>query len=309
MQDDLQPATAPSAMPATNSSLKQRVASYATNVLPTNYDFDSTLSLDENYMVLTLIYARLSMSKRGNMACIIVDLTSSPSPEPTRPQDAVGEPPVKRTRRSSSPSPTYPHYPGKILAHSNNFPLPHSVPVELVQKADTKRKQAAKLKPGQTAFLVKASQFPELHAEARSICLAAAAGTSLSGATAYVSFPPCAACLPLLAAAGVTRLVYRQTMNTVTSVELCAQMGIERVEVVDKVLDDRLKDQANAWWRNRGEGKDETRARLDQWWAEKEMSIMGEVYRKSAQVPEERGKTTAVTAATASEESAAANDP
>ncbi|GAA5995869.1 hypothetical protein JCM5350_007966 [Sporobolomyces pararoseus] len=266
-----------------NTQEQDRVLRFSTNVLPANYDFDTSLSLDENYMVLTLIYARLSMSKRGNMACIIVN-PESPSIDASATQDEEPEPLSKRIRRSSPFPPLssrFPQYPGRILSHSNNFPQPHTVSVELPQKPGTKSKQAAKPKPGQTNFLIKASQFPELHAEARSICLAASSGTPLAGSTAYVSFPPCAACLPLLVASGIKRLVYRQTLGTASSVELCGRSGVECIEIVDKELDERLKEKANLWWRRQGEGKEETRARLERWWTTQEQEVMGELYEAS----------------------------
>ncbi|GAA6013953.1 hypothetical protein JCM11491_003467 [Sporobolomyces phaffii] len=274
------PASVPSTAPADRAAREERIARHSTNVLPEDYEFDPSFSVDENWMVLTLIYARLSMSKRGNMACIVVDPTE---PEPRR--DDSSEPPQKRSKLEPPASESshvhqseFPNYPGRVLSHSNNFPQPHTVPVDLVPKAGTKGKQAAKPKPGQTHFLVKASQFPELHAEARSICLAAAHGVTLSGATAYVSFPPCAACLPLLVASRIKRLVYRQALGTAASVELCRGAGVECVEIVDKAVDERIKDRANQWWKDQGEGKEETRGRLERWWNAREQEIMGKLY-------------------------------
>ncbi|BGP17605.1 hypothetical protein JCM10213_001256 [Rhodosporidiobolus nylandii] len=263
------------ATPALSASVEERVAAYSTNVLPADYTFDPALSLDENYLVLTLIYARLSMSKRGNMACIIVD-PSSPAPS-TSPSAADGEPPAKRARRSSSPSSSaFPNYPGRIISHSNNFPQPHTVSAESTDPKPLKKGRnppAAKAK--QSLFLARASNFPELHAEARSICLAAASGTPLAGSTAYVSFPPCQACLPLLVAAGVKRLVYRQKLAAQACIELCAREGVECVEFLDKDLDEKLKERVGKWWKERGEGRDETRLRLERWWAEQERIVMG----------------------------------
>ncbi|GAA5895737.1 uncharacterized protein JCM6883_001607 [Sporobolomyces salmoneus] len=275
----------PVAEPGPATTLEERIDRYSTNVLPSDYEFDPSFSLDENYMVLTLLYARLSMSKRGNMACIIVDHSTTPPSDPAPNRDDA-EPSTKRRRTTSpSSSPTrpassaFPNYPGRILAHSNNFPQPHTVPVEIPVKTGTKGKQAAKPKPGQTNFLIKASQFPEIHAEARSICLAASKGIASGASTAYVSFPPCAACLPLLVAAGIKRLVYRQTLGTSSSIELCKRAGVECTEIVDKELDERLKEKANQWWKDQGEGKEETRTRLERWWAKQEEEIMGESYR------------------------------
>ncbi|GAA5862250.1 hypothetical protein JCM1840_001693 [Sporobolomyces johnsonii] len=262
-------------MTAPTTTLDERVAAYATNVLPADYTFDSALSVDENYMVLTLIYARLSMSKRGNMACIIVDPSSSSS----APDDSTAEPPAKRARTSSPASSDFPNYPGRILSHSNNLPEPIAVSSDPPSKSTApaaKKKPASSLKPGQTLFLARASSQPELHAEARSMCLAAATGTALAGATAYVSFPPCQSCASLLVAAGVKRLVYRQTMTAAASLELCKREGVECVEMADKELDERLKERVGTWWKERGEGKDETRTRLERWWKEMERVVMGE---------------------------------
>jgi hypothetical protein len=67
----------------------------------------------------------------------------------------------------------------------------------------------------------------------------------------------------------------------VSSVELCRREGIECVEITDKELDERLKEKANKWWKEQGEGKDETRKRLERWWAEQETEIMGDLYEKA----------------------------
>ncbi|GAA5836021.1 hypothetical protein JCM5353_002215 [Sporobolomyces roseus] len=284
MQDSaLPPPPLRSTTGSTQTQSESNIDSYSTNVLPSDFTFDNTLSIDENFMVLTLIYARLSMSKRGNMACIIVDPTSPPVSQPAALDHA---PPTKRPRTGSLPSSSastpFPNYPCRILSHSNNFPQPHTVPLEIPQKSGSKGKQVALPKPGQTHFSIKSSQFPELHAEARSICLAAREGIKLGGSTAYVSFPPCNACLPLLVETGTRRLVYRGTLSTASSIELCNRAGIERVEIVDKELDERLKEKANNWWKSKGEGRDETRGRLENWWAEQEEMIMGDLYREAA---------------------------
>ncbi|GAA5825198.1 hypothetical protein JCM11251_006139 [Rhodosporidiobolus azoricus] len=267
------------------TTLDERVAAYSTNVLPADYSFDPSLSLDENYLVLTLVYARLSMSKRGNMACIIVD----PSALPLSLAKDDAEPPAKRARTDSPPpaistsSASFPNYPGRILSHSNNFPQPLSVsdtssaplvdPSKLALKK--RHRTPAVPKADQSLFLAKASTFPELHAEARSICLAAAEGVPLAGATAYVSFPPCQGCLPLLVASGLKRLVYRQTMTAQACVELCKREGVECVEFDNKDKDEELKKRVAEWWKSKGEGRDETRTRLDRWWKEQEGVVMG----------------------------------
>ncbi|BGP25741.1 hypothetical protein JCM10295v2_004676 [Rhodotorula toruloides] len=265
-----------------SSTLEARISAYSTNVLPVDYHFDPSLSIEDNYMVLTLIYARLSMSKRGNMACIVVH------PKAGREDGKEeGRPPAKRARREDEQEDGFPNYPGRILAHSNNFPQPTSIAspsasipslsygTEIVpQKPLKPGKQPRRPKPGQSAFLASAAVAPELHAEARAICLAASRGVSSAGSTAYVSFPPCQHCLPLLVAAGIKRLVYRQRMTTVTSIELCRLEGVERVEYTDKKVDEGLKERVGKWWKERGEGREETRGRMEKWWREAEEKVM-----------------------------------
>ncbi|BGO92619.1 hypothetical protein NBRC10512_008167 [Rhodotorula toruloides] len=294
----IDPVTASTASPASSSqpssfpspsippTLEARISAYNTNVLPTDYFFDPLLSVDDNYMVLTLIYARLSMSKRGNMACIVVD------PRGGREEKEVeGMPPAKRARREEEEREDFPNYPGRILSHSNNFPQPTSAPSNSSSTSSTPAgpetptkkppikagKQPRQPKPGQSAFLACAAVAPELHAEARAICLAAARGVSLAGSTAYVSFPPCQHCLPLLVAAGVRRLVYRQRMTTGTSVELCRLEGVQCVEYTDKKVDEQLKERVGRWWKERGEGREETRGRMEKWWREAEERVMGKM--------------------------------
>ncbi|GAA5912564.1 hypothetical protein JCM8208_001993 [Rhodotorula glutinis] len=286
MTDPTLPSNTAPRPPPLPSTLDDRVAAYSSNTLPGDYSFDPALSVDDNYMVLTLIYARLSTSKRGNMACILVDphgpsSSSITSSTCTTIASDDGEPPVKRKRSSSPSTPSstdaFPGYPGRILAHSNNTPEPHTVPSSsdaagpdgVVKPARTGKKAQ------QSPFLARASNFPELHAEARSLCLAARSGIPTLGATAYVSFPPCQACLPLLVAAGVTRLVYRQRMGAQGAVELCRREGVECVEVLDKDKDEDMKARVARWWKDRGEGRDETRTRLERWWKEREREVMG----------------------------------
>lgn len=270
-----------------DASFEERVAAYQTNVLPADYDFDPAFSLDENYMILALIYARLSVSKRGNMGCIIVEPEAGEVGASEALSDSHGrtaEPPAKRPRMapgssgSDADDETYSRYPGRILVHSNNTPLP--IPEEAnvritnprpVKPGKTPRKEAV----GQSAFQRYAGFSPEIHAEARAICLAAStASLSLRGprTTAYITFPPCKECLPLLLAIGIKRLVYRQTAP-LTSKTLCRLAGIECVEFTDREHDDRLKEHVKAWWTARGEGKEETRARVERWWTEAEQRL------------------------------------
>lgn len=180
MTDPTLPATAapPSLPRSVPSTLDERVAAYSSNVLPSDYTFEPTLSVDDNYMILTLIYARLSTSKRGNMACILVDprgcasdaarhgATSSSNGATAADDD--GEPPAKRAR-ATSPSPQpFQRYPGRILAHSNNTPEPHTVPSPSNTDAATSEGGGKPARTGkkaqQSPFLARASNFPELHA-------------------------------------------------------------------------------------------------------------------------------------------------
>ncbi|GAA5860923.1 hypothetical protein JCM3774_003189 [Rhodotorula dairenensis] len=270
-----------------DASFESRVAAYQTNVLPADYDFDAAFSLDENYMILALIYARLSVSKRGNMACIIVEPESEIADAASASNGCATEederPPAKRIRveaeaAGSGRDEPYARYPGRVLAHSNNtpIPLPDEANVKITnprppKQGRTPRQEAA----GQSAFQRYAGFSPEIHAEARAICLAASsASLSLRGdrTTAYITFPPCKECLPLLLAIGIKRLVYRQTA-TATAKTLCRLAGIECVEFTDRDHDDRLKERVKAWWTARGEGKDETRARVERWWTEAEQRL------------------------------------
>ncbi|GAA5991100.1 hypothetical protein JCM10908_006537 [Rhodotorula pacifica] len=271
-------------------AFEERVAAYETNVLPADYDFDAAFSVDENYMILALIYARLSVSKRGNMACIIVEPESeadaaSVTVRPADPNGSASDRPIKRARIgrevgvADDEANRYSRYPGRVLAHSNNTPLP--IPEEAnvkitnprpLKKGHTARKEIG---AGQSAFQRFAGTCPEIHAEARAICLAASSSSlSLRGThtTAYITFPPCKECLPLLLAIGIKRLVYRQTATPVART-LCRLAGIECVEFTDREHDDRLKEHVKAWWTARGEGKEETRARVERWWIEAEKQL------------------------------------
>ncbi|BGP33297.1 hypothetical protein JCM10296v2_005093 [Rhodotorula toruloides] len=291
--------------PSILPTLEARISAYQTNILPTDYCFDPSLSVDDNYMVLTLIYARLSMSKRGNMACIVVGPDAGAGREE---KEVEGKPPAKRVRREEEleKEDGFPNYPGRILSHSNNFPQPTSAPSTSSTTSSTPDgtetpakkpllkpgKQPRQPKPGQSAFLACAAVAPELHAEARAICLAAARGVSLAGSTAYVSFPPCQHCLPLLVSAGVKRLVYRQRMNTGSSVELCKLEGVECVEYTDKKVDEALKERVGRWWKDRGEGREETRGRVEKWWRNAEERVMGKM--AGAEVAKEQVEETKV---------------
>lgn len=53
-----------------------------------------------------------------------------------------------------------------------------------------------------------------IHAEANAVASAARHGTSIEGATAYVTTKPCWTCLKLLASAGVERVVYAEAYGS-----------------------------------------------------------------------------------------------
>ncbi|ORY64742.1 hypothetical protein BCR35DRAFT_354937 [Leucosporidium creatinivorum] len=198
---------------------------FATNVLP-EYTFDPAMSIDDNFMVQTLIYTRLSISRRGNMAAIV----TAPSAEPSA---------VPIVEEGASPA-----QPPAILLHSNNTPLPC---------------------PGLTVN----HKHPELHAEARCITLAARQGVSLEGATIYVSFPPCAACLQLIVGSGIKRAVYRRRLLGEESVALAKEEGVEVVEYMDYATDEKMKKMAGDWWEAQGETKERSKNRTEVWWRKK----------------------------------------
>ncbi|POY73264.1 hypothetical protein BMF94_3598 [Rhodotorula taiwanensis] len=270
------------------TTFEERVAAYETNVLPDDYDFDPAFTVDENYMILALIYARLSVSKRGNMACIIVEPEEAVSASTAGDTSLAavldeGARPTKRARRedgATAADDPFPRYPGRILMHSNNTPepLPDEANAKLnAQKPMKKGQTAKKEKANESAFQRFAAAAPELHAEARAICVAASTpGMSLCGprTTAYITFPPCNACMPLLLAVGVKRLVYRQTATPIAHAQ-CQLARVEYVEFSDRAHDDKLKEHVKAWWTARGEGKEETRARVERWWLAAEKRLSG----------------------------------
>jgi deoxycytidylate deaminase len=198
---------------------------FATNVLP-DYTFDPSMSTDDNFMVQTLIYTRLSISRRGNMAAIV----TAPSAEPSI---------VPIVEDGATPAP-----PPAILLQSNNTPLPC---------------------PGLTVN----HKHPELHAEARCITLAARRGISLEGATIYVSFPPCSACLQLIVGSGIKRAVYRRKLLGEESVALAKEEGVELVEYLEYATDEKMKKLAGDWWEAQGETKERSKNRTEVWWRKK----------------------------------------
>mmetsp|Transcript_16598 Transcript_16598/g.38285 ORF Transcript_16598/g.38285 Transcript_16598/m.38285 type:complete len:228 (-) Transcript_16598:80-763(-) len=79
----------------------------------------------------------------------------------------------------------------------------------------------------------------DVHAEMDAVCYAARRGIAVEGAVAFVTRSPCNKCLPLLVAAGITRVVYSDSIGRHTSAEserrqlsVAADNGVELVEGV-----------------------------------------------------------------------------
>jgi len=68
-----------------------------------------------------------------------------------------------------------------------------------------------------------------LHAEQNAIAQAAYMGTSVKGATMYVSLQPCSLCAKLIINAGIIKLVYRGSYPDELSLNLLNEAGIELV--------------------------------------------------------------------------------
>ncbi|HEY3829454.1 MAG TPA: deaminase [Solirubrobacteraceae bacterium] len=71
------------------------------------------------------------------------------------------------------------------------------------------------------------------HAEARLIAQAARAGLPTRDATLYVTDFPCPPCAKLIAAAGITKLYYRQGYAVLDGQDVLAAAGVEIVQVRD----------------------------------------------------------------------------
>lgn len=68
-----------------------------------------------------------------------------------------------------------------------------------------------------------------IHAEQNAIVQAAYSGTSVQGATLYVSLQPCSLCAKLMINAGIKKLVYRGSYPDELSLSLLTEAGIELV--------------------------------------------------------------------------------
>jgi len=68
-----------------------------------------------------------------------------------------------------------------------------------------------------------------IHAEQNAIVQAAYSGTTVRGATMYVSLQPCSLCAKLMINAGITRLVYRGSYPDELAFSMLNEAGVELV--------------------------------------------------------------------------------
>lgn len=74
--------------------------------------------------------------------------------------------------------------------------------------------------------------FRTIHAEINAIAQAAKNGTSIDGASVYVTHTPCIHCFKTLVNTGVTRVYYEKAYKLETIDELRDRSGVDLVEVV-----------------------------------------------------------------------------
>jgi dCMP deaminase len=70
-----------------------------------------------------------------------------------------------------------------------------------------------------------------IHAEANAIIQAAKNGTSIEGASIYVTASPCWGCFKMIANAGLTRIVYGEFYRDQRIFEFAQKLGIELLKV------------------------------------------------------------------------------
>ncbi len=70
-----------------------------------------------------------------------------------------------------------------------------------------------------------------IHAEQNAIVQAAYAGTSVKGATLYVTCQPCSMCAKMLINAGIVKIVYKGSYPDHLSLELLNEAGVELVNI------------------------------------------------------------------------------
>jgi deoxycytidylate deaminase len=139
---------------------------------------DDALSEDENLMDLVLLVTRTSQLREGGMACLLVESPSPhlqsalPSSEPTAiPDDDDNDRSLRRSLRD------------RIAVVATNQ--------SLYREAGGRRSS-------------------DVHAELVAVASAARRGVRTLGLAAYVTMPPCKACFPALAGAGIGRIVTRR---------------------------------------------------------------------------------------------------
>lgn len=74
-----------------------------------------------------------------------------------------------------------------------------------------------------------------IHAEANVVAFAARHGTSLEGATVYVTHSPCFSCAQLMINSGIVRIVYSHLYRDVSPLDLLAEAGITVDQIEDFV--------------------------------------------------------------------------
>lgn len=66
-----------------------------------------------------------------------------------------------------------------------------------------------------------------VHAEVNAVCQAARNGTSLNGATTYVTCSPCRNCFQALANSGIKKVVYSSSYRCHKHFDMAPELGIE----------------------------------------------------------------------------------
>lgn len=140
------------------------------------FDFNESLSEDDNFLTWSTVLARMSFSKKGHMGAIVVSPPLTSSSDPTLPINL-------------QPSASSSDAKSRVLIHGNNTPL---------------------------LYNTNPKQVPEIHAEALCISISAKEGIRLKGSTIYVTFPPCHECFRLICGAGIKRCVYRKSISSPT---------------------------------------------------------------------------------------------
>lgn len=70
-----------------------------------------------------------------------------------------------------------------------------------------------------------------VHAEQNAIAQAAQHGTSVAGATLYVTHQPCSMCAKMIINAGIIRIIYKGDYPDGLSLELLDEAGIELIKI------------------------------------------------------------------------------